>query len=593
MPGLAVPRRYLLLCLLLYPLFYFLLLPFTVRPVQPTTIPELPGHGFPTADQTANKPMANREELAIIKRARKGDADAQLALGKLYLFGGAGLPQSETTALHWLQRAAQQGCEQAWRLIGAHVPFSVARHSPSVVALYERAFDAGVIQAGMVLAQLVFHENGSHGTGLRAKALDGLNAAAAAGLAEAQWLLARLGVEPDPARAAPQQPPMYALLEHMWQAQDWGGFVQTALPVARELMQEHQGILQNHKKACTLRLPAQNALLLARCARALDELAANPQQLLPPACARLKLREESARCRELAAHAGDRDAQLVLGLWFARMNVQGVRTESGVTAVNFKRAIRWLTQAGEQGLADAWFALARIYVKPEFSQRSVAEAQSYLERAANMGHCQAQYECGMYAWRTRREGENNDVRAAYWLLKAAAQGSRPAEAALLKVAPPTPPAEWTFDAPLSSSLAAGQPLMAARVELAALFHLSRAEALLVDLHNVDQGHCLLINVCGQYGRGKRRLVLLQTVQQRQALDRIVRLFESVDCSFEGPEGNYRQRLYRLKTFLPSAAAGMQRGASRPVATGVPEVAVAGSAAIAPDGRRNRDRLVSA
>jgi TPR repeat protein len=537
------------------------------------------------------KPMANREELAIIKRARTGDADAQLALGKLYLFGGAGLPQSETTALHWLQRAAQQGCEQAWALIGAHVPFTVAQHSAGVIPFYERAYDAGVIQAGMVLAQLVFRDNTGHETVLRAKALDGLNAAAAAGLAEAQWLLARLGVEPDPARPAPQQPPMYALIDDMWQAQDWGGYVQTALPVARTLMHEHHGILQNHKKVCALRLPQQNVLLLARCAQALDELASNPPQLLPPACARLKLREESARCRELAAHAGDRDAQLMLGLWFARMDVQGVRTESGVGAVNFKRAIRWLTQAGEQGLADAWFALARIYVKPEFSQRSVAEAQSYMERAANMGHCQAQYECGLYAWRTRREDENNDVRAAYWLLKAAAQGSRQAEAALLKVAPPTAPAEWAAAAPLLTSLAASQPLMAARVELASLFNLSRAEALLVDMHRVDQGHCLLINICGQYGRGKRRLVLLQTVQQRQALDRIVRLFESVDCSFDGPEGNYRQRLYRLKTFLPGMTAGRPRGVAPLVAE--EDVDMAGAAGVAPVGRRARDRLVSA
>jgi hypothetical protein len=111
------------------------------------------------------------------------------------------------------------------------------------------------------------------------------------------------------------------------------------------------------------------------------------------------------------------------------------------------------------------------------------------------------------------------------------------------------------------------------------------------MHRVDQGHCLLINICGQYGRGKRRLVLLQTVQQRQALDRIVRLFESVDCSFDGPEGNYRQRLYRLKTFLPGMTAGRARGVAPLVAE--EDVAMAGAAGVAPVDRRARDRLVSA
>ena len=52
--------------------------------------------------------MANRDELLIIRAARAGHAVAQLALGKRYLFGGGGLPKSLSTALHWLERAAEQ-----------------------------------------------------------------------------------------------------------------------------------------------------------------------------------------------------------------------------------------------------------------------------------------------------------------------------------------------------------------------------------------------------------------------------------------------------------------------------------------------------
>ena len=110
--------------------------------------------------------------------------------------------------------------------------------------------------------------------------------------------------------------------------------------------------------------------MLARCAELYDHH--------PEHCTELH------HCRELAAHGGDRHAQLALGLWFARMDGDGKRQAHGIAAVNFKRAIRWLTQAGEQGLADAWYALSRIYLKPEFSQRSVAEAQLYLERADDM-----------------------------------------------------------------------------------------------------------------------------------------------------------------------------------------------------------------
>lgn len=35
--------------------------------------------------------MATREEIAFIRDARAGNVSAQLALGKRYLFGGAGL----------------------------------------------------------------------------------------------------------------------------------------------------------------------------------------------------------------------------------------------------------------------------------------------------------------------------------------------------------------------------------------------------------------------------------------------------------------------------------------------------------------------
>ena len=68
-----------------------------------------------TDEFTTRSSMANREELGIIRGARAGNAAAQLELGKRYLFGGTGLPKSLPTALHWLDRAAQQDCAEACR----------------------------------------------------------------------------------------------------------------------------------------------------------------------------------------------------------------------------------------------------------------------------------------------------------------------------------------------------------------------------------------------------------------------------------------------------------------------------------------------
>jgi TPR repeat protein len=389
--------------------------------------------------------MANREELVIIRGARAGDAASQLALGKLYLFGGAGLPCHPPTALHWLCRAAEQGVESAWQLIGCHISADVAEQARELALPWlQRAAAAGLPQASAILAQWQ-------------QAVPAVVAPASA--------------EPLPAPVPPTA----------WQ----------------------------------------------------DPAGVDGAELL--------------RLREEAAQAGDRGAQLALGLQLARMSPDGDRLADGGGTVNFKRALRWLAQAGEQGLADAWFAMSRIYIRPEFSQRSASEAQACLERAAGLGHSAAQLACGMHAWRARRGDEQSDVKAAYWLQQAAAQGSHEAQAALARIAPAPVAADWAEALlPLTRGVLSSQPLLAARIELAVLFGLTRAEALLLDVAAADHGHCLVVDIRASYGRGKRRLVLVDSAPQRQALDRSVRLFEQVDTSLEG---NYRQRLYRLKTWL--------------------------------------------
>jgi len=412
--------------------------------------------------------MANREELVIIRGARSGDAAAQLALGKLYLFGGASLPQNVPTALHWLCRAATQGVDEAWQLIGAHIPCEVAQGARTqALPWYELAAQGQVPGAALVLAQL------------RAS-------------------------DPCPAVVAPEP----ALAQHE---------VLSGEPA-------EPGAHAGH--AADASLDAWRTLA--------SEANPDPGEVL--------------RLRTLAAQNGDRDAQLALGLDLARMNSEGDRVQSSRGAVNFKRALRWLAQAGEQGLADAWFAMSRIYIRPEFSQRSASEAQACLERAADMGHSGAQLECGIHAWRARRGAEDNDVRAVYWLQKAAAQGSSEAQQALDRICPLPPSSGWADPLLplLTRDLLSSQPLLAARIELAAMFRLTRAEALLLDVKAADQGHCLVVDIRASYGRSKRRLVLVRTAAERQKLDRMVRLFEQVGAEVEG---NYRQRLYRLKSWL--------------------------------------------
>ena len=534
--------------------------------------------------------MANREDLAIIRAARAGQAKAQLALGKRYLSGGNGLPQSLPTAMHWLERAARADQAEAWSLIGAHIPYELAMQASDLVsfsAWYERAFDEGLVAAGLVFAKLVLTQSVLQQLpGLHGKAIRVLEVVAKSGAAEAQWLLAQHAGGNDAKRsaaglsgAADAGAPaavsahgsgaqggaqlwaeraadagiaqaQHSLADAAWDKSDWAVYLHRALPLARALCAQyaaHTSQLNMPSPALAQQLGGGNLLLLLRCCEALmraDELQTDKLQTDYDV-------DEVQQFWELAAYADDKAAQFALGLSYARMQADGARSVIVAGSANYKKAIRWLTLAGEGGLADAWYALSRIFLKPEFSQRSLADAQYYLERAAEMGHCAAQLECGVSAWRNRRDEPSNDVRAVYWLQKAAAQDSAEAITLLAKIADTAAPAAWAEQAKrqLTRAFANAHPFLMARIELALLFGLTQAEALLIDINDADRGHCLVVDVRAQYARSKRRLIPVGA-EQRAALHRIGRLFEDVDCSASGLEGNYRQRLYRLKTALP-------------------------------------------
>lgn len=206
--------------------------------------------------------MASRDLLPIIRAARAGDAAAQLTLGRHYLFGGSGLPKNPMSALHWLDRAARRDIAEAWQLIGKHISYETARHAGSSSALrpwYEKAFDAGVLQAGLTFARLVM-DDATLPTAVHEKAMRALNAAAQANIPEAQWLLAQRSGAREPsvddpsARSMPNASALptecaasaadagilavrYALAERAWAVADYAAFLRWSLPLARELAQ--------------------------------------------------------------------------------------------------------------------------------------------------------------------------------------------------------------------------------------------------------------------------------------------------------------------------------------------------------------------
>jgi len=532
--------------------------------------------------------MATREQIGFIRNARAGKATAQLILGKYYLFGGAGLHKNVATALYWLHRAALRDMEEAWLLIGAHVPFDIAMRAPDPMQLcvwYERAYASGVMPAGLVWARLLLArpdsvmESGMHG-----RILAALEAAANAGIVDAQWLLAqelkkasRAAYQREAAPAAPAGmtpsgktiekgalewamraaangvlQAQHALADRAWSLQDRPAFLQWSSPVAQAIAQRASG------RGAVAALSEREIALLTRYARAQSET-------------RDFNADDIERCWELAANAGGKDAQFALGLWYANIDERNDRLVKSTRKSSYKKAIHWLTIAGGQGMAKAWYALHHVYVRPNtgLTEHSAADVQRCLERAAELGHSAAQLELGQTCWRSRRSKEGNDVRAAWWLQKAAAQGEADAVALLRIVADRATPAPWAEAARqrFTHEMVGTHPFLAARIELAALFGLSLPEALLLDMNAADNGHCLVVDIRALHARSKRRLILVQTGEERLALTRITRRFANIDCGVGGPEGNYRQRLYLFNKYFPSSGTqrkAMLKSALRPV-----------------------------
>ena len=283
--------------------------------------------------------------------------------------------------------------------------------------------------------------------------------------------------------------------------------------------------------------------LLARCGYALMRIPNGDQ-------------EEARFFLEYAANAGDRESCLHLGLWLARMEISGERDASLTGSANYKEAIHWLTLAGEQGISEAWYAISRIYLKSEFSLRSLDESQKYLVKSAEAGYSLAQAALGSWIWRNRKNDSSKDVEAVYWLQQAAAQGCDEAMPLLEKLACRAAPAPWARAAQLQMTNQAFKVphILMARVALAAQFGLSIPETLLIDPERADRGHCLEIDIRSLHARSKRRLILVLSPEERRLLNDMRRFLGGMDCSPGGPEGNYRQRLYRLKKLVPDLTA---------------------------------------
>ena len=262
-----------------------------------------------------------------------------------------------------------------------------------------------------------------------------------------------------------------------------------------------------------------------------------------------------------AAELGLTIAKLTLGLRMGQFTERVSSEENtdepeGKSNASLKKAAYWLEMAAKDGDRDAWFALGEIYRRPQFSGYNASESDRCFDRAADLGHAQAQFRRGANSWRKRGKNEEKvrGLQASYWIWQAHQQGVPEAKDLLSKILlsyPDPQKNDWYKLAQFSDQainhhaehkLEQEWVLLCHRLIIANQFNLSKAELLLCDIGQLQHEHCVVVDIRHELPKILPRLIQIDTTQQRRSLLAAGKAFAGSETD---QEGNLRQRRYRF------------------------------------------------
>jgi TPR repeat protein len=535
--------------------------------------------------------MASREFLKIMKLARSGDVLAQQKIGRIYMLGDDGVPKNSQNALLWLEKASVSigFNEEIFNFVADHLELTINLSSS---------------QAPFVWKCLLLAANAGH--------------------TRARWLMAQAISQFAPQKNQISETPITALAFAQMSEKNWSdaGGLESFLTLAHRYLEELADLSSFHEQASAKKLLAQclqdgrlGTLDVDRSKKIIASLATQSNDIglssllslgfsfsqdidasLVPAlkmhlpsllCSKKKLQEylpiywaawqqlQNTDALEIAAELGHVPAQLAMGLRLAKLDTtvdevisndknDSTTTESKTNSGNarLKRAVYWLKLAANAGEREAWYALGLINRMPQYSGYSADDSDLFFDKAADLGHPQAQYRKGAALWRKRAQLSEpvEGLQASYWVWHASQQGATEAQELLSKIMESHSNPKKNDWHRLASAVAQAITesshrftgeilLMCHRVIVANQLNLSKAELLLADIAAIQHEHGAVVDIRSELPRSTPRLILIETLEQRKALMMASKAFANAELSNSLDEGNLRQRRYRLEKLM--------------------------------------------
>jgi TPR repeat protein len=474
--------------------------------------------------------MASREFLKILQYARMGDVSAQQNLASAYLTGEFKTPIQPANALIWLEKSyfsLKNQIVTQFSLGSVQLP-EIEDSAPEILGVFQKI---SAVPLEQTLNSPAFSFGWESFWKIAKTNIDVSYAA--------QWQLAQLLLDPNKKNLQSE------LSAWISKQKGRGG--------------SDFSSLQKEAKQFLLNLANTETSFTNYAKELLIKLQPKDEALSSLWNAWLLEKNEVALMQ--AAELGLTIAKLTLGLRLGQFAEtvsieESLNEPGGKSNASLKKAAYWLGLAAKDGDRDAWFALGEIYRRPQFSGYSASESDRCFDRAADLGHAQAQFRRGANSWRKREKNEERvrGLQASYWIWQAHQQGVPEAKDLLSKILlsyPDPRKNDWYELARFSDQainhhaehkLEQEWVLLCHRLIIANQFNLSKAELLLCDIGQLQHEHCVVVDIRHELPKILPRLIQIDTTQQRRTLLAAGKAFAG---SEPDQEGNLRQRRYRF------------------------------------------------